>query len=94
MLARPRRHPTKRNHQPSSDRVTDLIMERTPVTSKNIQSIGYDPETQTLEIEFNTGGVYQYAGVPEGEYEAMMNADSKGKYLIANIKGRYSYTKL
>jgi hypothetical protein len=69
-------------------------MERTPVTSRDIRSIGYDPETQTLEIEFNKGGVYQYAGVPEGEYEAMKNADSKGKYLNANIKGRYPYIKL
>ncbi len=69
-------------------------MERTPVTSTDIRSIGYNPESQTLEIEFNSGGLYQYAGVPEGEHEAMMNADSKGEYLNANIKGRYPYTKL
>jgi hypothetical protein len=69
-------------------------MERTPVTSTDIRAIGYDPETETLEIEFNKGSVYQYAGVPVGEYEATMNADSKGRYFSANIKGRYSFIKL
>lgn len=70
-------------------------MERTSVVSRNISSVGYDPESQTLEIEFNKGGVYQYFGVPEHEYEALMGADSKGKYFSANIKsGGYSFAKL
>ena len=69
-------------------------MERIPVTSKNLRSIGYDPNSQTLEVEFNAGTIYQYVDVPPDEYEGLMNADSKGTYLNANIKGRYSYTKL
>ena len=69
-------------------------MERIPVTSSNLRAVGYDPNSQTLEIEFNAGTVYQYANVPPGEHEGLMNADSKGTYLNANIKGRYSYTKL
>lgn len=69
-------------------------MERTPVTSSNICSIGYDAESQVLEVEFNSGAIYQYSGVPSGEFESLMNADSKGKYLGANIKGRYPFTKL
>ncbi len=69
-------------------------MERTPVSSTNIRAIGYDPNSQILEVEFNSGLVYQYMDVPQGVYEAMMAADSKGTYLNSNIKGRYSYTKL
>lgn len=69
-------------------------MERTPVISSNIQAIGYDSDSQTLEVEFNHGSVYQYTGVPQGEHEEMMNADSKGKYLNANIKGRYPFVQL
>ena len=69
-------------------------MERTPVSSSNIQSIGYDSDTQTLEIEFIKSGAYQYHGVPPGEHEAMMNSDSKGKYLNAHIKGRYPESKV
>lgn len=69
-------------------------MERTPITSTNIRAVGYDEDSQTLEVEFNDGSVYQYAGVPIGEHEGLMNADSKGKYHNANIKKRYSYVKL
>ena len=69
-------------------------MDRTPVISSNIQAIGYDSDSQTLEVEFNHGSVYQYIGVPQGEHEGMMNADSKGKYLNANIKGRYPFVQI
>lgn len=69
-------------------------MERTPVSSSNISAIGYDVDSQMLEVEFNNGSVYQYTGVPESEYEGLMGADSKGKYLHANIKSRYSHMKL
>lgn len=69
-------------------------MERTPVTSTDIRAIGYDADSQTLEIEFNSSGVYQYSGVPSGEYDGIVAADSKGKYFHANIKNRYSFVKL
>lgn len=69
-------------------------MERVAVSSSNIAAIGYDPDSQTLEIEFTNGAVYQYFGVPPDEHDGFMNADSKGKYLHANIKSRYSYGKL
>ena len=40
-------------------------MDRNQVASSNIRSIGYDMQTQTLEVEFLSGWVYQYYGVPE-----------------------------
>lgn len=69
-------------------------MERTPVTSSNIRSIGYDAEISTLEIEFNTGSVYQYHGVPQEVFDSLMQAASKGIYFNANIKNSYGTTKL
>jgi hypothetical protein len=69
-------------------------MERTPVTSTDIYAIGYDADTQTLEVEFNTGSVYAYSDVHQGEYDAFIDSDSKGKYFHANIKKRYSFVKL
>ena len=69
-------------------------MERAFVSSSNIRSIGYDPDSMTLEVEFNTGGVYQYPGVPQFEYDALMNAGSKGTYFNANIKSRFSSAKM
>lgn len=70
-------------------------MERQSVSSSNLASIGYDAASNILEVEFNHGGIYQYFDVPQHEYQALMNADSKGQYFDANIKkGGYRYSKL
>ncbi len=69
-------------------------MKRKKVDSSNLASVGYDEEKQTLEIEFNHGGVYQYFDVPKEEYEALMNADSLGSYFYHNIRDVYEYEKL
>jgi hypothetical protein len=41
-------------------------MQRQLVTSSNIVSIGHDVASAMLEIEFDKGSVYQYAGGPRG----------------------------
>ena len=67
-------------------------MDRQPVESSNIKSIGYD--TGTLEIEFKSGGVYQYANVPLFHHVALMNTKSKGKYFHRFIKPNFEYQKV
>ena len=69
-------------------------MKRINVSSSNLKSVGYDETSKTLEIEFLHGGVYQYFSVPKSEYEALMKADSHGKYFIAHIKDSYDFEKL
>lgn len=69
-------------------------MDRIPVTSKNIHSIGYDPQSATLEVEFKSGDVYQYFNVPEHLYRGLMNAASKGQFLNDYIKHNYRYQKI
>lgn len=69
-------------------------MNREPVTSSNIASIGYDADSQTLEIEFLNGGVYQYFDVPQHVHQELMNASSQGQYLAQNIKGAYRFSKV
>lgn len=68
-------------------------MERQTVNSSNISSIGYDEENEILEIEFKKGEIYQYFDVPYEVYDELMNAESHGKYLAANIKNVYKYEK-
>ena len=67
---------------------------RIPVASSNLASVGYHLETQTLEIEFNDGSVYQYFDVPERIHETLIDASSKGSFLNSAIKGAYRYAKL
>lgn len=69
-------------------------MDRQAVTSSNIGSIGYDVDSQTLEIGFLNGGVYQYFDVPKHVYDGIMGASSHGQYLAQNIKGYYRYSKV
>lgn len=69
------------------------IMNRQSVSSTDLNSVAYDPGTQTLEIEFNSGGIYQYSNVPQDIYDGLMSADSHGKYFNQNIKNSYQYSK-
>ncbi|MDP2716734.1 KTSC domain-containing protein [Rheinheimera sp.] len=68
-------------------------MNREPVTSTNISSIGYDQDANILEVEFNSGAVYQYFDVPEYVWRELMDATSHGSFLAQNIKGVYSYSR-
>ncbi len=65
-------------------------MNRTPVRSSNIRSIGYEVETRTLEVEFHSGGVYQYSGVPETVFQGFMRSASKGSFFHDHIQDQYS----
>lgn len=69
-------------------------MQRTSVSSSNIASVGYDPDSSTLEIEFNNGAVYQYFDVNENVYNELIHATSVGGYLAANIKGKYRFSRV
>lgn len=70
-------------------------MQRVPVSSSQIKSVGYDPATARMEVEFaNDGGVYVYDNVPLSKYEALLNADSVGSLFHQTIKGKHPHRKV
>lgn len=69
-------------------------MKRTTVESSNLASVGYDEGSETLEIEFQNGGIYEYYDVEKSTFDALMTAESHGRYFIANIKGEYDYNQV
>lgn len=69
-------------------------MDRLVVNSSNLASVGYDAATQTLEIEFNHGGVYQYYNVDESVYTDLISAGSIGSYFSHNIRDVYTTQKV
>lgn len=70
-------------------------MNRIPVVSSNLSSIGYDANSQTLEVAFRTGGVYRYFHVPASTYRALMHADSHGQYFDRYVKKQgYLYQRV
>ena len=65
------------------------------VDSSNIEAIGYDPDNQELHVRFlKSGETYVYYDVEEWVFQELMQADSKGTYLNANIKEKFQYGKL
>lgn len=64
------------------------------VTSSNIQTIGYDTQANTLRIIFSNGSIYDYSNIPSDIYNALINAQSIGKYFHQMIKNNYSYIKI
>jgi len=81
-------------------------MERQPVESSQIVSVGYDPAKSILEIEFRgavkempegevfKGPVYQYFDVLPETHQALMDAQSAGRYFGQQIRGKFKFAKL
>jgi hypothetical protein len=57
--------------------------------SEAIRGAGYDPETQTLHLQFHSREEpYRFSPVTAGEHQAFLAAESKGKHFRAHFKGR------
>jgi len=69
-------------------------MYRDSVNSSSIRSIGYDPESKKMEVEFLKGTVYTYSDIAEGVYNTLMTSESIGKAFASLIKsGGFYYEK-
>ena len=69
-------------------------MRREPVSSSNLQSVGYDPQNRILEIAFHGSGVYQYEDVSQDIYTELMAAPSKGRYFAERIRDHYAWRRV
>lgn len=69
-------------------------MMRNPVASTNLVSVAYDEPSQTLEVEFLNGTIYQYYNVGSALYEQFMQAPSKGQFLNVYIRNAYPYSRV
>jgi hypothetical protein len=63
-------------------------MNRNPVTSSVLASVGYDPMTWILELEFHSGRVYEYYNIPQKVYTDLLSAPSHGRFFCHNIRGQ------
>lgn len=67
--------------------------EMQPVSSSNIEAVGYDHENQAVYVQFLTGSLYVYKGVPEHEFENLRTAPSVGSYLNVYYKNVYPHER-
>jgi hypothetical protein len=66
-------------------------MERTEIASKSLRSVGYDAETQALEVEFHSGRIYRYVGVPQTTYAWLMRSPGKGGVFNRLVRERHTF---
>jgi hypothetical protein len=66
-------------------------VQRLPVSSSNLASVGFDRERHLLEIEFVNGHVYQYLGVHPRVFAALLASDSPGSYFLSEVRDRYEH---
>jgi len=69
-------------------------MDREKVSSTNIEEMGYNPSSRTLEVKFCSGRVYQYYDVEPEVYDIMRNSASIGKYFGMKIKSNYKWKRV
>ena len=70
------------------------VPEMIPVSSSNIESIGYDEQNEQVYVRFLNGSLYVYKGVPLHEFENLRDAPSLGAYLHRNYKNVYPYERI
>ena len=59
-------------------------------SSSNLSTASYDPETQELTLEFQSGDEYTYQNVPAEVYDRLIRAPSAGQFFHRQIKNRYN----
>jgi len=71
------------------------MMHMIPVlNSTNINEIGFDPDTNTLRVQFKTGAEYEYEGVSQETFNQFRDAPSAGKFFHQRIKGLFPARKV
>lgn len=74
-----------------------MTIQLQPVKSSQIAAVGYDAPSQTLAIQFKSGGTYYYANVPAALYKQLVTAPSIGSFFYRQIKPKpttYPFTKV
>jgi hypothetical protein len=68
-------------------------MRRNSVSSSAISSVGYDERSAVLEVEFESGAVYDYFNVPKKVYRDLLKAPSKGSFVSRRVRDRYAFAR-
>jgi hypothetical protein len=69
------------------------LMQLTVVESTLLAGVAYD-DSEVLRLEFRSGAIYCYFGVPSRIWRQLMIAESKGTYFNRNIRGRFPFQRL
>lgn len=64
------------------------------VESTTLATVGYDETRKLLQLEFCSGAVYLYFGVPGAVRQKLLEAPWKGGYFNEALRGRYPFRQM
>jgi hypothetical protein len=65
-----------------------------PIESKMFTSVAFEPGKQILYLRFQSGDVYRYFEFPAAEHQALLDAESRGRFFLAHIRDRFRYERM
>ena len=66
-----------------------------PLQSRMLSAAAYDEKNQILYLRFRkTGDVYRYFEFPATNYQAFLDAESRGRFFLAHIRDRFPYERV
>lgn len=69
-------------------------VEMIQVQSSNVEAVGYDDQSEIAYVRFLNGSLYIYKGVPQWDFDGLLDAPSVGSYLHRNYKNVYPYERI
>ena len=69
-------------------------MDPVPVDSTLLLWVAYSLPEQRLRLKFRSGEIYDYLQVPETIYQALVGAESKGRYFNHHIRDAFATQRL
>jgi hypothetical protein len=72
---------------------TAITINYQPSESSQVAAWGYHAASQTLGVKFRSGGTYHYLAVPQAVADAMGRAESLGKFVGAQLRGKFAYER-
>ena len=65
-----------------------MAVDMVPVDSTAARSVGYDPQTGMIHVEFHSGGTHPFGPFTKQEFERFRDADSIGKHYHAHVRAK------
>ncbi len=66
-------------------------MQLDPVESSMLAAVGYDAHLQALVVLYNSGKAYQYLEVPPDVFQGLIEASSKGRFMLDHVIDHFPY---
>ena len=57
-------------------------------------AVAYAPATKTLYLRFRSGEIYGYFDFSGTQYQEFLQAESRGRYFLSHIRGRFHYQRI